>query len=352
MICQSASSSWSHADVLGVEVGVGPDELGQRRHAGQPRRAAHPAARTARRSRQWQDGGHGVGVLGPGRGRGPQGPRRPVPGRPDRRADHDARRSADPHLRDGIAYPTLATWVSEGVYDDLLEGLGDGMTAGLAVGIGEDGTDTVFRRSFSALVLAECIERATTPSTSRASPDDTVLRWGDRIAGWLVRERDLRGFVPGKGWAHARRARRRRARRARRGAGDGPARADRAARRDRRPAAAPTRARLVHGEDDRLAAATMQILRRDLVGLDVLEPWVARLAGARRARPPRATTTRTSSPATCSPTCARCTSRWRWRRGPPACRADLLLVLIDAAASRRTRTSCLSPAPAVRIAWR
>ena len=184
--------------------------------------------------------------------------------------------SADPYLRDEIAYPTLATWVSEGVYDDLLEGLGDGMTAGLAVGIGEDGTDTVFRRSFSALVLAECIERATTVDTGIAG--DTVLRWGDRIAGWLVRERDLRGFVPGKGWAHA--------------LAHG---ADALGVLAQAPSVGrleltvlldvladrlltPTRARLVHGEDDRLAMATMQILRRDLVGLDVLEPWVARLA--------------------------------------------------------------------------
>ncbi len=80
--------------------------------------------------------------------------------------------SADPYLRDGIAFPTLATWVAEGVFDDLLEGLGDGMTAGLSVGIGEDGTDTVFRRSFSALVLAavpRARHRAREP-TSTASP--------------------------------------------------------------------------------------------------------------------------------------------------------------------------------------
>ena len=106
----------------------------------------------------------------------------------------------DPHVRDGLAYPTLATWVGEGVYDDLLEGLGDGMASGLTVGLGEDGTDTVFRRSFSALVLAECVARATERGLL---PDEVVLRWGDRLAGWLVRERDLRGYVPGKGWAHA-----------------------------------------------------------------------------------------------------------------------------------------------------
>src|SRR5215213_8933286 len=107
---------------------------------------------------------------------------------------------ADPYLRDGIAYPTLATWVSDGVYDDLLGGLGDGMAAGLAVGLGEQGTDTVFRRSFSVLVLAACIERH---NGHGAGTDDSMIRWGDRVAGWFVRERDLRGYVDGKGWAHA-----------------------------------------------------------------------------------------------------------------------------------------------------
>src|SRR6476661_3931578 len=67
--------------------------------------------------------------------------------------------SPDPAVRDGLAYPTLATWIDRGVYDDLLVGLGDGMAAGLRVGVGEIDTDTVFRRSFSVLVLAECIER-------------------------------------------------------------------------------------------------------------------------------------------------------------------------------------------------
>ncbi|MEO5710982.1 MAG: DUF2785 domain-containing protein [Nocardioidaceae bacterium] len=188
--------------------------------------------------------------------------------------------STDPSVRDGIAFPTLARWVSEGVYDDLLEGLGDGMTAGLRVGIGEDGTDTVFRRSFSALVLTVCLDRAVSPATRERAgvSDDAVLRWGDGIAGWLVRERDLRGYVPGKGWAHA----------LAHGAdalgvlAQAPVMqrleltvlldvvADRLL--------IPTRARLVHGEDDRMAMATLEIVRRDLVGIHVLEPWLARLA--------------------------------------------------------------------------
>ena len=183
----------------------------------------------------------------------------------------------DPYRRDEIAYPTLATWVSEGVYDDLLGGLGDGMATGLTVGIGEDGTDTVFRRSFSALVLAECVDRANVVPTLA---DEMVLRWGDRIAGWLVREQDLRGFVPGKGWAHA----------VALGADAVGTLAEHHAMgrleltvlldvvADR--LLAPTTYRFLHGEDDRLATATMRVLRRDVLPLEVLEPWIARLAGA------------------------------------------------------------------------
>ncbi len=237
--------------------------------------------------------------------------------------------SADPYLRDEIAYPTLATWVSEGVYDDLLEGLGDGMTAGLTVGVGEQGTDTVFRRSFSALVLAECIERASTLAADRGGvPDETVLRWGDRIAGWLVRERDLRGFVPGKGWAHA----------LAHGA-DALGVLSQAAVMGRLELTVlldvladrlltPTTARFVHAEDDRLAQATMLILRRDLVGLEVLEPWVARLAAKSRPRfegddDPFLVSGNVQS------YLRALYLQLALAPQPPACRADLLLVLIE-----------------------
>jgi hypothetical protein len=185
--------------------------------------------------------------------------------------------STDPIDRDEIAYPILATWVSEGVYDDLLAGLGDGMATGLLRGLGETGTDSVFRRSFSALVLAECIERDNAESLL---PPGKILEWGDRVSGWLVRERDVRGFVPGRGWAHA----------IAHGAdalgvlADSPhlglneltvvldVLADRVLE--------ETPAPLVCGEPDRLARATMTVLRRRLVPLRIIEPWLARVAAA------------------------------------------------------------------------
>ncbi len=231
----------------------------------------------------------------------------------------------DPEHRDGIAYPTLATWVSEGVYDELLGGLGDGMAAGLDVGLGENGTDTVFRRSFSSLVLTECIVR---DNEMHLVPADTILGWGDRLASWLIREKDLRGFVPGKGWAHAV---------AHGGDAIGALAGAEAMGRleltvlldvlaDR--LLAPTEYHLVHGESDRLAFATMKILRRDLVGLEVLEPWVARL-------------TNDASPAlseVADPFLVTGNVQSYLRAlhmqlalapNPPSGRADLLLVLID-----------------------
>jgi hypothetical protein len=191
--------------------------------------------------------------------------------------------STDPAERDEIAYPILATWVSAGVYDDLLAGLGDGMAAGLTRGLGETGTDSVFRRSFSALVLAECVAR---DNAEALLPAGKILEWGDRISGWLVRERDVRGFVPGRGWAHA----------VAHGAdaigvlAESPhfglneltvlldVLADRVLE--------ETPAPLSSGEPDRLARATMTVLRRRLVPLRMIEPWLARLTAAATATAP------------------------------------------------------------------
>ncbi|GAA4695461.1 DUF2785 domain-containing protein [Nocardioides conyzicola] len=183
----------------------------------------------------------------------------------------------DPALRDGTAYPALMTWIERGVYDDLLVGLGDGMASGLLVGIGERDTDTVFRRSFSALVLGECIAR---DNVRPLLPGSRILEWGDRLTTWLLRERDLRGYVPGKGWAHA--------------VSHG---ADTIAILARSPHLAtpeltvlldviadrlllPVDRLFSSGEGDRLAFATVAILRRNIVPLRVLEPWIARIASS------------------------------------------------------------------------
>jgi hypothetical protein len=181
----------------------------------------------------------------------------------------------DPRVRDDIAYSVLSTWVSEGVYDELLAGLGDGLVLGLRVGLGEDGTDTVLRRSFSAVGLAAVIARDNAVHTLHPT---TVLTWADRSVAWFLAERDLRGWVPERGWVHA----------VAHGAdllgtlaasrylGSEELRVllDVIAER----LLIPTEHGFAAGEDDRLAFATMSLLHRDLVSVDELESWLDRVA--------------------------------------------------------------------------
>lgn len=182
--------------------------------------------------------------------------------------------SPDQHARDEIAYDLLSTWVARGIFDDLLVGLGDGMCAGLRAGLGETGTDSVFRRSFSALVLASVVERDT---AVRVVHPSHVIAWADSALHWFLTEQDLRGHVGAKGWAHAvahgadlvaalgmsRHL----------GADELGVLLDAIAERLARSASH----HLTHAEDDRLAYATMAILHRGRLDAASLEAWVARL---------------------------------------------------------------------------
>lgn len=246
--------------------------------------------------------------------------------------------SPEAAVRDGLAYPALATWVGRGVYDEVLGGLGDGIAVGLMNGLGRQGGDTVFRRSYSALVLAECIDR---DNHIRVLPADTVLGWGDRIASWFLRERDLRSYVPGMGWAHA--------------LAHGADAIDRLAASehlrtpeltvlldvmaDRALLPGP---RLVAGEHDRMARAVLGILRRDEVPLTVLEPWVRRLAHGAMAR---VTEDRDPYEVTGGPEdfLRSLHLHLALTPQPPPVRADLLLVLVDAL--RASNHLWSSPAP-------
>lgn len=234
--------------------------------------------------------------------------------------------STRPEVRAGTAYPALATWIGRGVYDDLLLGLGDGMVAGLQVGMGEQGTDTVFRRSFSALILAECLHRN---NVHHLLTGGKVMEWGDRVAGWFLDERDTRGYIPGKGWAHA----------IAHGAdaigvlGESPhldapelgVLLDVLAERLLMSAGQT----LASGEHDRLAGAAMRIMRRNVVGLDALEQWVARIAQSARAF---GDADQDPYPAAADPQAflRALFLQLSLASEPPHVRPDLLLVLIEA----------------------
>jgi len=245
----------------------------------------------------------------------------------------------DPEIREGIAVPTLVAWIERGVYDDLLAGLGDGMAAGLSVGLsgrpGRDAAagpadDTVFRRSSSAVVLTACIER---DNSRPLVPGGKVLEWGDRLATWLLRERDLRGFVPAHGWART----------IARGADALAVLA--ASPHVSRPeltvvldvvadrVLAPSGVGFGHDEPDRLTSTTLAVLRRNALPLGVLEPWVERIAAAASAPDRRVDDADGVAATTASNAQAFLRSlhlRLALGQRQPDVRADLLLVVIDA----------------------
>lgn len=180
----------------------------------------------------------------------------------------------NPRWREDIAYPLLTTWITKGVYDELLAGLGDGIVPGLRYGLGHDGDVSVLRRSYSALMLAEIIGR---DNNEHLMTSDAVLRWGDSATAWYVREQDHRGWVPEQGWANA----------VAHGA-DLLAALARSRHFERLELTVlldviadrvltPTSYIWRHGEEDRLAYAVMTLLHRNALDPSIVEPWLARL---------------------------------------------------------------------------
>lgn len=110
--------------------------------------------------------------------------------------------SSDPVWRDDIGYGMLARWIytDKIVEPDLLRALLADWTANLRAGIGEDGTDSVLGRSFSALMIAVAIARDNeAPYLERPE----FARLLDASLTYFAAEQDTRGFDDEKGWMHS-----------------------------------------------------------------------------------------------------------------------------------------------------
>lgn len=111
--------------------------------------------------------------------------------------------SPDPELRDDLTYRLMGMLIVGGhlEFSDQEELLWMATDAEhLFHGVGESGTDTVFMRSFSALMVPLLLahgEHAKRFSTS------AVEEVADRLLRYATTEQDWRGYVPDKGWAHS-----------------------------------------------------------------------------------------------------------------------------------------------------
>jgi hypothetical protein len=110
--------------------------------------------------------------------------------------------SPDPVLRDEVAYSAAERWIlrEKALSPEDLRAVMSMWTANLAEGIGEGGTDGVFRRSFSALCLS-VVAAADLSAPFLDAPE--VRAFLDRLLDYFARERDLRGFDSTRGWMHS-----------------------------------------------------------------------------------------------------------------------------------------------------
>ncbi|MDE5415399.1 DUF2785 domain-containing protein [Alkalihalobacterium chitinilyticum] len=111
--------------------------------------------------------------------------------------------STDQELRDELIYSTLATWIQKAVISNeqlqkLLNALLDDKH--LFFKIGERGTDSVFVRSFSMLLIAPILY-VNLDREFLSTEDIDVVK--EKSILYLEKEIDLRGHVPSKGWAHS-----------------------------------------------------------------------------------------------------------------------------------------------------
>lgn len=109
----------------------------------------------------------------------------------------------DPVLRDDLIYNTFSEWICEKEYFcekellNILSILTD--ESHLFCGIGKDGDETVFTRTFSilAVVLILIQHRKKAFLT-----DEKFIQVKNSIIRYYQEERDLRGYTDGNGWAH------------------------------------------------------------------------------------------------------------------------------------------------------
>jgi Protein of unknown function (DUF2785) len=183
--------------------------------------------------------------------------------------------SPDAELRDDLAYSILARWIyrRDTLSTPALLSLTDEWRANLKSGLGEAGTNSVLKRSFSALCLSEMAKREAKAPFLGADRYHNLL--AEAIV-YLQAERDLRGYDASLHWIHAT------AHTADLLAAlaDSPLfTAEEAAAILKAIAARLSTASGVYtqGEQDRLAAAIVSVIRRNDFGASTFEPWLAHL---------------------------------------------------------------------------
>jgi len=180
--------------------------------------------------------------------------------------------STNPELRDDIAYIVYANWLKREMFTkEEVRAHVDELLANLEKGIGETETDSVFLRTFSVLLLAEIVHNDNKKPLLEKDQIQSILTKG---LSYLDAEKDPRGHIPVKGWAHAlahtadlmlvlgknRQTEKDDLEKILQGIAN--------------KLVHSTNWVYIHGEDDRLANAVMLTMQRNLVSTDFLGTWL------------------------------------------------------------------------------
>lgn len=109
----------------------------------------------------------------------------------------------DPELRDELIYMVMASWISNDIYNkkELSEILNICLDENhLFYQIGDKENDSVFTRTFSALQIAVLINK---DSELNFLSQNKFNEIASLVCSYYKKEKDLRGFIKNKGWAHS-----------------------------------------------------------------------------------------------------------------------------------------------------
>ena len=188
--------------------------------------------------------------------------------------------SIDPVLRDDVVYGSALRWVGRRrlLSAEQQKALLTMWSDNLSVRLGEQGTDNVFRRSFSALNLSLLAAVDNEASFLTPPEHDAFVA---KAVDYLTREKDTRGYDATKGWMHTPAHTADLLKFLARSAKLAPARQGEIIRAIAAKNAAVGQV-FVWGEDERLAQVVRSIVRRADFDPAAVDAWIADVVAAHK----------------------------------------------------------------------
>lgn len=111
--------------------------------------------------------------------------------------------SVDPELRDELIYSILCNWIIENklIHEHLKKLLNICLDKShVFYKLGDRDEDSVFTRTFSALIVALVIYKH---NQDNFLSEEELYQVKDKLVEYMLNEQDVRGYVEVKGWAHS-----------------------------------------------------------------------------------------------------------------------------------------------------